>query len=147
MSEHPIESMMASTMQKIREMADVNTIIGDPINTPDGTTIIPISKISYGFGAGGSDFPSKKTDENLFGGGSGAGITLSPVAILTVKDGEVKLLQVEPFHSSVDKAIEMIPGMFDKIKALFKKGEKSDKPPKNKIKKDNLEYLNLKEEE
>jgi sporulation protein YtfJ len=127
MSDHPIEGMMSSTMQKIKEMVDVNTIIGDPISTPDGTTIIPISKVTYGFAAGGSDFPSSKNETELFGGGSGAGVTISPMAVLTVREDKVRLLQVEPFHSTVDKAIEVIPEAFDKIKSLFKKSDKDKK--------------------
>lgn len=79
MSEHPIQGMMDTSMQKIKEMVDVNTIIGEPIHCPDGTMIIPVSKVTYGFASGGSDFPTK-TEKDLFGGGSGAGITISPVA-------------------------------------------------------------------
>jgi sporulation protein YtfJ len=129
MGEHPIEGIMSVTMQKIREMVDVNTIVGEPILTPAGTTIIPLSKVTYGFASGGSDFPNKKSEsKDLFGGGSGAGITIIPVAVLTVNCGDVKLLQVEPFHSSIDKAIEMIPDFIDKIKSLFKKSEKDPEP-------------------
>ncbi|MDR1254186.1 MAG: GerW family sporulation protein [Oscillospiraceae bacterium] len=133
MSEHPIESIMSVTMQKIREMVDVNTIVGEPILTSAGTTIIPLSKVTYGFASGGSDFPNKSESKDLFGGGSGAGITIIPVAILTVNGSDVKLLQVEPFHSSVDKAIEMIPDFIDKIKSLFKKSEKDSEAKQEKV--------------
>ena len=94
MSEHPIESLMGVTMQKIREMVDVNTIIGDPITTPDGTVIVPVSQVSYGFASGGSDFPSKKDGRDCFGGGSGAGIKITPVGFLTVCKGEVRMIPV-----------------------------------------------------
>ena len=81
MSDHPIESMMNTTMEKIKTMVDASTMIGDPITTPDGTVIIPVSKVSYGFASGGSDFVSKNAaSKDLFGGGAGAGITLTPVA-------------------------------------------------------------------
>lgn len=122
MSDHPIEGMMSNTMDKIRQMVDVNTIIGDPITSPDGTVIIPVSKVTYGFAAGGSDFPTKAPNQkDLFGGGSGAGITISPVAFLAIQNGDVKLLQVEPFNSSTDRIIGMVPEVVDKIGALFKK--------------------------
>ena len=78
--EHPIGSLMDTTMEKIKEMIDVNTIIGEPITSPDGTLIIPVSKVSYGFAAGGSDLPTKKENKDCFGGGSGAGVTIQPVA-------------------------------------------------------------------
>ena len=82
--EHPIGSLMDTTMEKIKEMIDVNTIIGEPITSPDGTLIIPVSKVIYGFAAGGSDLPTKKENKDCFGGGSGAGVTIQPVAFLTV---------------------------------------------------------------
>ena len=85
--EHPIQGMMGTAMQKIREMIDVNTIIGDPITTPDGTVIIPVSKVSFGFGSGGSDWPNKNTAKDLFGGGAGAGISINPLAFLVISNG------------------------------------------------------------
>lgn len=126
MSEHPIQGMMDTSMQKIKEMVDVNTIIGEPIHCPDGTMIIPVSKVTYGFASGGSDFPTK-SEKDLFGGGSGAGITISPVAFLTVSNGEVKLLPVAPANNTADRIVEMVPGVVDKVSALFKK-EKKQKP-------------------
>ena len=97
MSDHPIESMMNTTMEKIKTMVDASTMIGDPITTPDGTVIIPVSKVSYGFASGGSDFVSKNAaSKDLFGGGAGAGITLTPVAFLAIHEGEVKLCRWIP---------------------------------------------------
>ncbi|MEG2842184.1 MAG: GerW family sporulation protein, partial [Ruthenibacterium sp.] len=93
MNEHPIQGLMDVTLEKIKSMVDANTIIGDPINTDDGTLILPISRISYGFASGGSDFPSKTT-KDLFGGGGGAGVSVSPVAFLIVKDGNVRMIQL-----------------------------------------------------
>jgi sporulation protein YtfJ len=131
MSEHPIESLMGVTMQKIKEMVDVNTIIGDPITTPDGTVIVPVSKVSYGFASGGSDFPSKKDGKNCFGGGSGAGITINPVGFLTVSKGEVKLVNIGEEEDSIEKLVSLVPDVMDKVSSLFKKG-KSDKKTKTK---------------
>ena len=128
MSEHPIQGLMSTAMQKIREMIDVNTIIGDPITTPDGTTIIPVSKVSFGFASGGSDLPAK-VQKDLFGGGSGAGITINPIAFLVVCGGDVKLLQLNDGDTgAVGKAVEMVPEVIDKFAELF---SKKDKAPKN----------------
>ena len=131
MSEHPIESMMGTTMAKIKEMADVNTVIGDPITTADGTVIIPISKVSYGFASGGSDLPSKsQPNRELFGGGAGAGVTITPIAFLTVSDGNVRLLQLDPFNSSVDRIIGMAPGFMDAVTGLLNKNKKQKEAEK-----------------
>ena len=128
MSDHPIESMMNTTMEKIRTMVDASTMIGDPITTPDGTVIIPVSKVSYGFASGGSDFVSKNAaNKDLFGGGAGAGITLTPVAFLAIHDGDVKLLQVDPFNSTADRVVGMVPDVVDKISGLFPKKKKDTK--------------------
>ncbi len=117
-------------MDKIKEMVDVNTVIGDQITTPDGTTIIPVSRVSYGFGAGGSDLPSKNVqDKGMFAGGSGAGITVQPIAFLVVSNGNVKMLQVEPYVSSVDRIVATVPDVVDKISGLFKKNEEENLPP------------------
>ena len=126
MGNHPIDSMMENTLEKIRQMTDSNTIVGNPINCVDGTIIIPISKVSYGFASGGSDLPTK-TDKELFGGGAGAGVTISPVAFITISNGNTKLLQIDPFNSSLDRAIGLAPDLIDKISGLFnKKGEKKE---------------------
>ncbi len=125
MSEYPINNMLDKTMQKIKEMVDINTIIGEPI-VVENATIIPISKVSYGFASGGGEYPDKKEKEApLFGGGSGAGVTISPVAFLTVIEGKVNILRVEPSNNSLDRVIDMIPGAVEKIGATFKKKEKS----------------------
>ena len=130
MSEHPIQGLMSTAMQKIREMIDVNTIIGDPITTPDGTTIIPVSKVSFGFASGGSDLPAK-VQKDLFGGGSGAGITINPIAFLVVCGGDVKLLQLNDGDTgAVGKAVEMVPEVLDKFAELFSKKDKAPKKSK-----------------
>ena len=126
MSEHPINSLMDTTMNKIKEMVDVNTIIGDPITSPDGTVIIPVSKVSYGFASGGSDLPTKNAAKDCFGGGSGAGVSIQPIAFLTVYKGEVRLLPVEKFDGAADRIVGMVPDLVDKVSALFKKDKKKD---------------------
>lgn len=116
---------MDVTMDKIKKMVDVNTVIGDPITTPDGTTVIPISRVSYGFASGGSDLPSKSQPASgLFAGGSGASVSVAPIAFLAISNGNVKVLQIEPYVTPVDRALEKVPDVIDKITALFKK----DKP-------------------
>lgn len=124
MNEHPISGLMSTTMQNIKEMVDVNTIVGEPITTPDGTVIIPVSKVTFGFASGGSEFCTKNSSQNSnapFGGGSGAGISLVPIAFLVVGEGTVKLLQIPGSTSTVDKVVELVPDLVDKISALFKK--------------------------
>ncbi|MBQ7133008.1 MAG: GerW family sporulation protein [Ruminococcus sp.] len=124
--DHPINSLMDTTMKKIKEMIDVNTIIGDPITTPDGTTIIPVSKVSYGFASGGSDLPTKKDNKDCFGGGSGAGVTINPVAFLYVTKGNVKLIPIEKYDGAVDRVVGMVPDLVDKVTELFKKDKNDD---------------------
>ena len=112
-------NMLESTIAKIREMVDVNSVIGDPITTPDGTTIIPVSKVSIGFGGGGSDYVSRnvnKLDNHPFGGGAGGGIKVTPIAFLIVKEGSVRMLPVAaPANTTTDRLVEQIPDTLDKI--------------------------------
>ena len=125
MNEHPIEGLMDVTLEKIKSMVDSNTIIGNPINMPDGTLIRPVSKVSFGFATGGSDFPSK-TSKQLFGGGGGAGVSISPIAFLVVRGNSVRMLQLADTSNSVDRAIGMMPEMVDKVADLFGKNKKND---------------------
>ena len=119
MSENQLNGFLGVTMDKIKEMVDVNTVIGDPIPTQDGTTVIPISRVNDGFASGGTDLPSKaQPNKGLFAGGSGAGITITPIAFLAVKNGSVRILQIEPYFSPVDRALEKIPDVMDKLTAL-----------------------------
>lgn len=124
--EHPINSLMDTTLKKIKEMVDVNTIIGDPITTPDGTTIIPVSKVSYGFASGGSDLPTKRDSKDCFGGGSGAGVTINPIGFLTICKGDIKLIPIEKYDGALDRVVGMIPDVFDKVAGYFKKDKKED---------------------
>lgn len=126
-----LENMMNSSIQKIKEMVKADTIIGDPISTSDGTTIIPVSKISYGYASGGSDFASNKTPEkDMFGGGNGIGVSIVPIAFLVISDGDVKLLQIQSFDGAVDRIIGMAPNIIDKISSMIKK--KKEEKSKNK---------------
>lgn len=113
---HPINEVLQTTMHKIREMVDANTVVGQPIVTQDGVTLIPVSKLSFGFATGGSDFGKTPNVAKNFGGGAGAGVNVTPVAFLIVKDGNVRLLPVAPPAKDANsRAIEMIPEMFDKV--------------------------------
>ncbi len=127
MAEHPIEGMMDTTLEKIKQMVDVNSVIGDPITTPDGTTIIPISKVNYGFASGGSDLPTKVPEKQYFGGGTGAGITITPVAFLVVSNGQVRLLRVDAgSNTAVDRLIDQAPEIIDKVNGMIHKSPKTN---------------------
>ena len=116
-----LPNMLENTIAKIREMVDVNSVIGTPITTPDGVTIIPVSKVSVGFGGGGSDFSKKdQTAELPFGGGVGGGVKVNPICFLVVKDGNVRMLSVPaPANSTTERIVEMIPDTLDKITAYL----------------------------
>lgn len=137
--EHPIGSLMDTTMEKIKEMIDVNTIIGEPITSPDGTLIIPVSKVSYGFAAGGSDLPTKKENKDCFGGGSGAGVTIQPVAFLTVYQGDVRLVSVDQEEGTADKLVNMIPDVLKKVKGVFKKDKNESADDFSEITQDDID--------
>lgn len=130
MSEHPIQGLMDTTLQHIREMVDANTIIGDQITTGDGTVIIPVSKVSVGFASGGSDLPNK-AEKEYFGGGGGAGASINPIAFIVINGGQVKLLQITQNSTSADNAIGMIPELIDKVAGLFGKDKKKEKAKEN----------------
>ena len=127
MSENKVNNLLSASMDKIKEMVDVNTIVGDPITTPDGTTVISVYRVSYGFAGGGTDLPSKaQPDKGLFAGGSGAGITISPIAFLVIANGNVRILQIEPYLSSVDRIVANAPDLLDKLTGLFKKDKEEE---------------------
>ena len=115
-----LPNMLENTIAKIREMVDSNSVVGEPIVTQDGVTIIPISKISVGLGGGGSDFVSKNVNrqENPFGG-VGAGVQVTPVAFLVIKEGNVRMLPIAaPASTTADRLVEMVPDTLDKIAAF-----------------------------
>lgn len=121
MNNHPIESLMRSTMENIRNMIDVNTIIGDAITAPDGSVMIPISKVSFGFASAGSEFTTKASENSQlpFGGGCGAGVSVKPVAFLVVKNDTIRLLSVD-HDNSLDRVIDSIPQFIDLFKSKTK---------------------------
>ncbi|MBQ8909897.1 MAG: GerW family sporulation protein [Oscillospiraceae bacterium] len=116
-----LPNMLDATIAKLKEMVSVNSVVGDPIVTADGVTIIPVSNVSVGFGGGGSDFVSKNVNhqDNPFGGGVGAGVKVTPVAFLIIKDGSVRMLPVAtPANTTADRIVEMVPDTLDKIAAF-----------------------------
>lgn len=116
-----LPNMLDNTIARLREMVNENSVVGEPIVTNDGVTIIPVSKVSVGFGGGGSDFVSKNLNhhENPFGGGVGAGVKVTPVAFLVIKEGNVRMIPVAtPANTTVDRLVEMVPDTLDKIAAF-----------------------------
>lgn len=120
---HAIEGLMGVTMEKLREMVDVNTIIGDPITSPDGTVIIPVSKVSFGFASGGSDIPAK-VQKDVFGGGTGAGISIQPIAFIVIREDGVKLMQMTVNASAANNVVNLVPEVIDKLSEVFGKNKK-----------------------
>ena len=113
-----LPNMLESAIQKIREMLDVNTVVGTPITTPDGVTIIPVSKVSVGFGGGGSDYANSSKD--AFGGGAGGGVKVTPICFLIVKDGNVRMMPVAaPANTTADRIVEQVPDVLDKIASFI----------------------------
>ena len=133
----PIEGLMSVAMENIKNMVDVNTIVGDPVVTPDGATIIPISRVSFGFGAGGSEFSanpvSKESGDRMFGGGSGGGATVKPVAFLIVNKDNIRILPITNTLSTVDRVVDMIPEAISKFNNMISgfKSKKSVKTEQN----------------
>lgn len=125
MKETPVNKIMENTLEKMRQMVDTSTIIGEPMVTGE-VTLIPVSKVSYGFTSGGTDLPSKSNAE-LFGGGGGGGITIQPVAFIVIEKGKCRMMQINNYTSSADRAIAMIPELVDKVTDLLK-SEKAEDP-------------------
>ncbi|ODA40419.1 GerW family sporulation protein [Desulfosporosinus sp. BG] len=137
MGNHPIESLMKTAMESIQQIVDVNTIVGDPVESPDGSVIIPISRVSCGFAAGGSEFAPPDDDKEKgnsggtpgqapslpFGGGAGAGVSVQPVGFLVVGNGTIRLLPVDS-NVVVDRLIDTVPDLLDKIAGMFQKKKK-----------------------
>ena len=126
-----LSNMIENTLTKIKDMISVNDVVGSPITTPEGVTIIPISKVSVGFGGGGSDFVSKNANkqENPFGGGGGGGVNVTPVAFIIIKGDSIRMMPVAaPANTTADRVVELVPDVLDKISAFVdshteKKGE------------------------
>lgn len=127
--EHPIGSLMQTAMENLKDMVDVNTIVGEPVETPDGSVILPISRVGFGFAAGGSEFRvgeshaaangSTTQADGPFGGGAGGGVSISPMGFLVVGHGAVKLLSAEPGNQIYDKLIDLAPAVMDRIEAMI----------------------------
>lgn len=128
MAEHPIQGLMGVTIEKIREMVDTSTIIGDPIHVDAGTTIIPVSRVTFGFASGGSDV-APKSDKQMFGGGTGAGVSVTPVAFLVISGGNVRTVQLIEKVTAVDNAIAALPDLLEKIAAMIKKEKPEEAAP------------------
>lgn len=137
MDEHPIQGLMKTAMENIKEMVDVNTIVGDPVETPDGSVIMPISKVGFGFAAGGSEFMTDVTETGQddpkipFGGGSGGGISIQPIAFLVVGHGAVKVVPLDHETHILEKLIDCVPMVVDKIQSLVKGNQSTTTPPLN----------------
>ena len=133
MDKHPINDLMGTVMEKHRDIADVSTVIGESISTPDGITIIPVSRVSMGFASGGSDFTGKHQKEGQaspFGGGSGASVKIDPIAFVVIKEGVVRVMTIEPpAANTIDRIIDSAPELVDKVMAIIdkKKAEKAAK--------------------
>ena len=124
MDKHPINDFSESTVQKIKEMIDANTIIGEPIATPDGIMVIPVSKVSFGFLSGGADWTKAAQTNNNFGCSAGTGVTITPIAFLIVRDGNVKLINVtQPAGTSLDRVVDLVPEVMDKVSEWTGKGK------------------------
>lgn len=140
MAEHPIQGLMQTAMENIKEMVDVNTIVGDPVQTPDGSVIMPISKVGFGFVAGGSDIRLDHSDNQHagandanhasvslpFGGGSGGGVSITPIAFLVVGSNGVKIVPLDNQTHLMERVIDSAPHVFDKIQSMMKRSDQSD---------------------
>ena len=127
--EHPIQQLINDAMGKMREIVDSNTVIGTPITTREGTTILPVSKISFGFVSGGTDFANEK-QKDLFGGAASSGASITPVGFLAIKGDSVKLIQLAENGRAVDRVLNMVPEVLDKVEGFISKDKKSDKGEK-----------------
>ena len=122
MKEQSAAGILETTIEKVKNLVSVSTIICDPMQI-EGMTIIPVSKVTYGFASGGSDFPSKSNQE-IFGGGGGAGVTITPVAFLVISDGEVTLKHITAFDNAAERVVNLVPEMFDKVTSVVNKAKK-----------------------
>ena len=122
---HYLGELTESNMKNLQALIDSNSVIGREIVTPDGTVILPVSKVSFGFGSGGGDLPSSLKE--LFGGGTGGGVTITPMAFLIVRNGDVKLIQVQSYNNTADRLVGMVPDVMDTVSGLISGGKK-EKP-------------------
>jgi sporulation protein YtfJ len=132
MKEQSASGILGTSIEKIKDLVDVSTIIGEPIKISDSIQIIPVSKVTYGFASGGTDFPSKNNQE-LFGGGGGAGITITPVAFLVVNNGNVSVKYINAAEGSVERVIGMVPDLVDKATDVISQLKNKDNTVDNAI--------------
>jgi sporulation protein YtfJ len=126
MKDQSAAGILSTTIEKVRQLVDVSTIVGEPIALSDEITVIPVSKVTYGFASGGSDFPSKNNTQ-LFGGGGGAGVTINPVAFLILKNGEVTLKHITSNDNAAERFVDMVPEVIDKVSNVVSKVKSADK--------------------
>ena len=126
MKDQSAAGILSTTIEKVRQLVDVSTIVGEPITLSEEVTVIPVSKVTYGFASGGSDFPSKNNTQ-LFGGGGGAGVTINPVAFLILKNGEVTLKHITSNDNAAERFVDMVPEVIDKVSGVISKVKSSDK--------------------
>ncbi|MFA9558745.1 GerW family sporulation protein [Evansella sp. AB-rgal1] len=134
MSDHPIQGLMKTAMENLKEMVDVNTIVGDPVETPDGSVILPISKVGFGFAAGGSEFtlegspktPTETEKKHPFGGGSGGGVSITPIAFLVVSGQGVKMVHLDQSTHLYEKLLEFTPQVVDKIQQMLQTNQQGN---------------------
>lgn len=125
--ENQISELMNVTMTNLKNMVDVNTIVGEPIVSPDGITLVPVSRVSFGFASGGSEFPVKDKENNGFGGGNGAGVKIEPIGFLVVKEGNVRMLNIAPpAGTPVDRILELVPDVLDRVEGFINSRKKSE---------------------
>lgn len=145
MADHPIQGLMKTAMENLKEMIDVNTIIGDPVETPDGSVILTVSKVGFGFAAGGSEFGGKLTEKKSeddetreqklpFGGGSGGGVSITPIAFLIVGSTGIRMLHLDENTHLIEKILDAAPQTLERIQQMFKKITRTKDRPKIKTK-------------
>ncbi len=128
-NKHPIGEILDTSLDNLRKLVDANTVIGTPITPAEGTTIIPVSKVSFGFASGGTELPSGKSSMP-FGGGSGGGVTITPLAFIVITAGKVEIMQIATADNTADRIVNMVPGLFDKISGLVADSAAKRKAPK-----------------
>lgn len=132
MDKHPTNELMETVISKVHELVNVSAVIGEPIITPDGTTLIPVSKLSFGFASGGSELASKhlkEGDKKPFGGGSGAGVKIDPVAFVVIKEGNVRIMNIEaPAITTLERLVDAAPDLIDKITGMTRKEAPKEEP-------------------
>ncbi|MDX6155574.1 GerW family sporulation protein [Bacillus subtilis] len=151
MADHPIQGLMKTAMENLKEMIDVNTIIGDPVETPDGSVILTVSKVGFGFAAGGSEFGGKPAEKKLeddetreqklpFGGGSGGGVSITPIAFLIVGSTGIRMLHLDENTHLIEKILDAAPQTLERIQQMFKKNNKNQGQGQNQNQMNNMNY-------